>query len=178
MSIDDAIHVPVDEPEAEVPKRGRKPRTTAVNTAAWEQTSQLVLVILTAVIAWQLDKGYLVMQPQELAAISSPLGRILSRQKFAKAGGKYLLDMQDYLLLAFAGLQYVDRITTQQKAEQHARSQQAHTSFGQSTSGNGNIPFTSAKPDDRLKPTKQTGNQPLEPIIGKISIPDDFWTTE
>lgn len=175
MLIDDAIHVPVDESESEAPKRGRKPRTSAVNTAAWEQTSQLVLVILTAVIAWQLDKGYLVMQPQELAAISSPLGRILSRQKFAKAGSKYLLDMQDYLLLAFAGLQYVDRITTQQKAEHHARSQQAHTSFGQPTSGNGNIPFTAAKPDDRLK---QTGNQPLEPVIGKISVPDDFWSTE
>jgi hypothetical protein len=132
-----------------------------------------VLVLLTAVLAWQLDKGYLVMNQAELSAISSPLGRILSRQKFARAGGKYLLDMQDYIMLAFAGLQYVDRITTLQKAEQHEKAVRSGASFGQSPSGNGSVPFTG-----KTATTRDTGNQPLEPVIGKITVPDDFWTAE
>lgn len=133
----DAIHVSVDQsdlPDEQPTKqrRTRQPRAT-VDVKAWETSCQLVLLVVSAVIAWQLDKDYLVMTQDELQAICSPLGRIISRQKWAKAGSKYLVDTQDYMLLTFAGLQYLDRITTIQKAEKaHHASQNQYQQADQS----------------------------------------------
>lgn len=148
MSID-AIHVQVDQSDLpdEQPTKQRKtrqPRST-VDVKAWETSCQLVLLVVSAVIAWQLDKDYLVMTQDELQAICSPLGRIISRQKWAKAGSKYLVDTQDYMLLTFAGLQYLDRITTIQKAEKQAHaSQNQHSQVDQPDRQSAtHVPFSS-----------------------------------